>query len=245
MQQEDGFYPYGGEDDEEMYYGNYTVNGGNKPFQTREKERETEKGTEKGKEDEFTKEFERVCEDLFYNGNIENKEMRIQLSQIFPFLSLPPEDKLANIGIGKARPTASGLGPTTVRSGNRVLGIVPTKSGKVRMLNTSKNMSKNHHNGGLGNNLSEFIEEVLYRVPHLERKKMRETENNHGCHHLNHLLLIRILIFPFPFLLFRILPPYGKQMARVRVLQDPRLVNMATATLPPSGMEGATPRGRT
>jgi hypothetical protein len=32
-------------------------------------------------------------------------------------------------------------------------------------------MSKNHHNGGLGTNLSEFIEEVLYSVPHLERKK--------------------------------------------------------------------------
>ena len=170
MQQEDGFYPYGGEDDEEMYYGNYTVNGGNKPFQTQEKERETEKGTEKGKEDEFTKEFERICEDLFYNGNIENKEMRIHLGQIFPFLSLPPEDKLVNIGAG-ARPAASGLGTTTVKSGNRVPGIVPTKSGKVRMLNTSKNMSKTHHNGGLGTNLSEFIEEVLYSVPHLERKK--------------------------------------------------------------------------
>jgi len=170
MQQEDGFYPYGGEDDEEMYYGNYTVNGGNKPFQTQEKERETEKGTEKGKEDECMKEFERICEDLFYNGNIENKEMRIHLGQIFPFLSLPPEDKLVNIGAG-ARPAASGLGTTTVKSGNRVPGIVPTKSGKVRMLNTSKNMSKTHHNGGLGTNLSEFIEEVLYSVPHLERKK--------------------------------------------------------------------------
>ena len=61
MQQEDGFYPYGGEDDEEMYYGNYTVNGGNKPFQTQEKERETEKGTEKGKEDEFTKGYAKIC----------------------------------------------------------------------------------------------------------------------------------------------------------------------------------------